>query len=87
MGQDHQNLAQGLGKCYSTIVCFELLRFIFNAVVMQCHGAAVCIFTAFQAAMMKNQSVELFYKVRNGWDQSGLELGYSLAKLLVVISL
>jgi len=68
-------LVQALGKHYSTIVRFEFLRFVLDAVVMRCYDAVVSIFTAFQAAMMKNRSVELFYKVRNGWDQSGLTLG------------
>ena len=60
---------------YSIIVCFEFLRFVLDAVVMQCCGALVCIFTAFQAAMMKDRSVKLFYMMRKRWDQSGLMLG------------
>ena len=39
-------------------------------------------FRCFLGCYDENQSVELFYKVKNGWDQSGLTLGYSLAKLL-----
>jgi len=70
-------LVQALGKRYFIIVHFKFLRIILDAIVMQCYGAVVCIFTAFQAAMMKNQSIELLYKVRNGWDQSGLMLGYA----------
>jgi len=54
---------------------------------MQRDGALVCIFTGFQAAMIKKGSIELFYKVRNGWAQSDLMLGESLARLLLVISL
>ena len=75
MGHRPSKLVQALGKRYSKIVCFEFSRFVLDAIVMQCYGAVVCIFTAFQAAMMKNRSVKLFYKVRNGWDQSGLTLG------------
>ena len=32
----------------------------------------------------KKQSVELFYKVRNGWNQSGLAIGCSMAKLFYI---
>ena len=81
---DCQKLIQALGKrkLKHKIVCFIFLQFVLDAIIMQCYGAVVCIFTAFQAAMIKNRSVELFYKMRNGWDQSGLMLGYSLVKLL-----
>ena len=34
-----------------------------------------CIFTTFHAVISKKESVELFYNVRNSWNQSSLALG------------
>ena len=41
----------------------------------------VCVCTTFHVVISEKESVELFYKVRNGWNRSGLALGCSLAKL------
>ena len=70
-----------MGKRYSTIVRFELSRFGFDGVVSQCCSPQVCVFTTFHVVISEKESVELFYKVRNGWNRSGLALGCSLAKL------
>ena len=43
------------------------------------HGCA--FFTTFHVVISEKESVELFYKVRNGWNLSCLALGCSLAKL------
>ena len=44
------------------------------------YSPQVCVFTTFHVVISENESVELFYKVRNGRKQSGLVLGCSLAK-------
>ena len=41
------------------------------------------MFTTFHVVSSEKKSVKLFYKVRNGWNRSGLALGYSLAKLFL----
>ena len=39
-----------------------------------------CAFpTTFHVVISEKESIELFYKVRNGWNRSGLALGCSLA--------
>ena len=45
------------------------------------YSPRVCVFTTFHVVISEKESVELFYKVRNGWNRSGLVLGCSLAKL------
>ena len=45
------------------------MELLANVVV---HG--VYVFTTFHVVISENESVQLFYKVRSGWNQSGLVL-------------
>ena len=47
----------------------------------------MCVFTTFHVVISEKESIELFYKVINGWNRSGLVLGCSLVKLFKKIGL
>ena len=60
---------------YSTIVCLNfcdlcLMELLANGVSQWC-SPQVWIFIAFHIVISEKESVQLFYKVRNGWNRNG----------------
>ena len=53
-----------------------------DGVVGQCYSPLVCVFATFHVVSRKRKAKNCSTKLKNGWNQNGLALGCSMAKLL-----